>query len=234
MGGKRLKPNRGERIGECIYLHEVSQKHKGIRRALFQCDNCDNKTKFEADIYLVNNKHVKSCGCLQPQIASQNSKKHGMRHDKLYKRWLTMKSRCYNPNVKQYCDYGGRGVTVCDEWRDDFMAYYNCVTNLPNYGKKGYTLDRKENDGNYEPNNVRWADRRTQVFNSRKQKSNTSGFTGICFHKRSKKWVSRITVNYKRIRLGEFNNIHDAVNARNNYIIQNGLWEYDVQLAEVS
>ena len=86
-------------------------------------------------------------------------KKHGLSKTKIYKVWCDMRERCFNPKKDRYPNYGGRGITVCDEWAgsDDFVAFYNYVSKLDHFGEEGYTLDRINNDGNYEPSNVRWA-----------------------------------------------------------------------------
>lgn len=78
-----------------------------------------------------------------------------------------MKDRCGNPRNKRYEDWGGRGITVCDEWKNDFQAFYDYVSKLSHFGEAGYSLDRINNDGNYEPNNVRWATRIEQNNNKR-------------------------------------------------------------------
>lgn len=72
---------------------------------------------------------------------------------------------------KSFADYGGRGITVCEEWRNDFVAFYNYVSALPHYNDDGYSLDRIENNGNYEPGNVRWATRAVQNNNRRNNRS---------------------------------------------------------------
>jgi len=84
-----------------------------------------------------------------------------------YNRWWAVKMRCTNPAVKGYANWGGRGIDVCSEWFYDFWAYATYVEALDNYGREGYTLDRIDNDGDYEPGNVRWADRSTQNLNKR-------------------------------------------------------------------
>jgi len=89
------------------------------------------------------------------------TKQHRMSHTKIYKVWEHIKQRCLNPNCESYKDYGGRGIIICDKWKNDFMAFYNDVGNLP-FPKA--ELDRKENDGNYEPDNCRWV---TRAINSR-------------------------------------------------------------------
>lgn len=78
-----------------------------------------------------------------------------------------MKDRCFNKNSKGYKNYGGRGITVYDGWIHDFQAFYNYISSLPHFGETGYSIDRIDNDGNYEPGNIRYADRKTQNNNRR-------------------------------------------------------------------
>ena len=93
-----------------------------------------------------------------------------MSYDRLYKTYIGIKSRCYNKNTKAYEWYGARGIKMCKEWYDDFQLFHDYMTKLPNYGEDGYTIDRIDNDGNYEPNNVRYATAKQQANNTRKQK----------------------------------------------------------------
>lgn len=111
--------------------------------------------------------NVTSCGCYHREIASITNIKHQKSKDKIYKEWSGIKTRCFNEKFYKYKDYGGRGITMCDRWRDSFEAFYEDVSKLPHFGEKGYSINRKNNDGNYEPDNVEWADKITQANNKR-------------------------------------------------------------------
>ena len=100
-------------------------------------------------------------------MASLRKATHGFKGTNIYNTWCNMKQRCNNKNYFQYEYYGGRGITVCDEWQNSFEAFYEHVSQLPHYGEEGYSLDRINNDGNYEPGNVRWATRKEQMNNRR-------------------------------------------------------------------
>ena len=89
---------------------------------------------------------------------------HGLSKDPLYQRWSDMKRRCFNPKNKRYPKYGGRGITVCEEWASDFLSFYEWA--ISNGYDKSLTLDRIDVNGNYEPSNCRWIPPAEQMTNT--------------------------------------------------------------------
>jgi hypothetical protein len=110
---------------------------------------------------------TRSCGCLKSELARKAHLKHGKRFSKVYNAWLEMKQRCLNPNVKFYEHYGGRGITICERWMD-FNNFYADMGDPPVIGAERISLDRIENNGNYEPGNCQWATQKMQSDNQRR------------------------------------------------------------------
>lgn len=110
---------------------------------------------------------TKSCGCLRAELRTKLNTVHHMCGTKIYSSWRCMLTRCLNPNHETYSKYGGRGITVCDEWKNSFQAFFDFVSKLEHFGEDGYTLDRINNDGNYEPGNVKWSTAKEQARNRR-------------------------------------------------------------------
>lgn len=135
--------------------------------------------------------------------------RHGMSHTPTYKTWEMMMQRCTNPKFDSYSNYGGRGIEVCERWKD-FRLFYKDMGDRP----KGKTLDRKDNDGGYSPENCKWSTQSEQLRNTRLRSDNTSGHKGVYWHKTSEKWMAELTLENKSIYLGLFNTKEEAIDAR--------------------
>jgi len=137
--------------------------------------------------------------------------KHGMHGTRLYKIWSNMLQRCSNPNFKEYESYGGRGIKVCEEWKNSKSFIEWALSN--GYSNK-LTIDRIENDKDYSPDNCRWATSLEQNRNMGMRKDNTSGHKGVYLCKSTGRWKAGIHADGKDIHLGYFTDIDSAIAAR--------------------
>lgn len=186
----KCKDLSGKKFGRLTVLYRIYNHNRTKTYWLCICD-CGNLREVRSDALIGG--VTKSCGCLQKEKVKQNMTKHGKHKTRLYRIFNHMKARCYNEHYKRYYDYGGRGITVCDEWRNDFMTFYNWAMN------SGYnehlTIDRINNDGNYEPSNCRWSDRKTQQRNKRTSKFIT--YNGE--RKHLMEWCEKLNLDYNVI-----------------------------------
>lgn len=160
----------GKRFGNLEVISLEEKKFNGKRYRYYWCCQCDcgNTCVVRGDS--LSKGGTRSCGCLHKKAAIKNVSKHHrhkMSGTPAYHVWQSMKRRCHNPSDKSFPRYGGRGIKVCDEWRNDFQTFYDYVNKLEHFGEAGYTLDRTNNDGDYEPGNVCWSDAKTQARNRR-------------------------------------------------------------------
>jgi hypothetical protein len=152
--------------------------------------------------------------------------KHHLSGTRVYQIRKGMLKRCFNKNHKSYADYGGRGVSVCDEWanaKDGAVNFYNWAMN--NGYQDGLTIDRIDTNGNYCPDNCRWVTRQTQSWNTRPPKNKT-GFVGVHFGKDGK-FQAQITVANKTYGLGTFSTAQEASEAykKAKRLRDDGKWE---------
>ena len=183
----------GNRFDMLLVLHRVENSPDGYVQYLCLCD-CGN-TKVIKGHNLLNGK-THSCGCLKKKMMAEKQFIHGeagSRHcqpNRLYRIWRGMVDRCTRPNFRQWKDYGGRGITVCNEWRNDYQNFKQWA--YSNGYDDNLTIDRKNNDGNYEPSNCRWIPFEEQMNNRR-----TNHLLSLNGKTQSmKKWSNEIGINY--------------------------------------
>jgi len=154
----------GQRFGKLVVVEE-GPRGNGVsrqsRRWWCVCD-CDHKRCLVAQSDLRVGKQV-SCGCHRNQKARDKAT-HGMSGTEEYTTWILIKRRCYNPSDADYKDYGGRGIVVCDRWLHDFGAFYKDMGSRPS---RNHSIDRRNTNGNYDPDNCRWATPTEQARNKR-------------------------------------------------------------------
>ena len=167
-----IKNISGIRFGKLVAVEYCGSTNLG--QALWKC-LCDCGKECVVRGSYLRNKHTLSCGCLQKEKSSiacvksgrDKTVKHDMAKTPEYRAWSHMKDRCNNPKDKNYKNYGARGIKVCDEWINSFDKFLEHIGRKP---ERKLSIDRIDNNGNYEPGNVRWATSKQQAMNTRRSR----------------------------------------------------------------
>jgi hypothetical protein len=170
-GGRNELSKAIDYTGQQFGLLKVSEKTEKRGHGGSVVWKCICKCGKTAEIEASRLKYHKSCGCLSKACAStfgSNQSKHSESSTRLYRIWCKMKSRCNNTKDKRFCDYGGRGIKVCEEWSDSYTAFSEWAKN--NGYSDGLSIDRINNNGDYTPQNCRWSTTAEQALNKRSNK----------------------------------------------------------------
>ena len=198
MGRTKIEIEKGQRFGKLVVVASAGINNKNNRpQCLCKCDCGNDFIVIEKNL---KNGNTKSCGCLKKEALLAANITHGLSKTHLYRIWASMKERCQKEYCTQFKNYGGRGVQICDEWANDFKAFYDW--SMANGYIKGLSIDRIDVNGNYEPSNCRWVTMATQAKNKR----NTIYLTKDGVTHLAKEWAIILGINietiYSRKQLG--------------------------------
>jgi hypothetical protein len=147
----------------------------------------------------------------QQSCINCRTRTHSLSKTKTYRTWIRIKSRCLNERERRYSEYGGRGIRVCERWLESFE---NFLADMGHPPSPSHSIDRIDNDGNYEPSNCRWATMSQQNKNRRCRCEKQSLCEGVTWNKVQRKWIARIYINGKPRHIGRFSLEAEAIAAR--------------------
>lgn len=177
----------GQKFGRLLVIESIpaiAQKSAWLCR-------CDCGTEKVCTSASLKTGHTKSCGCLLDEKRSLNTRTHGMSNTREYRTWLAIANRCMNPNQDNFQDYGGRGISRCERW-STFENFYSDMGPCP----EGFSIERIDRDGNYEPGNCIWADRITQARNTRRNRMLSHNGVTKCL----KAWADDLGIDQASLR----------------------------------
>lgn len=186
---------------------------KGVKSNRWKC-LCDCGNFIDLRSCALTTQNNRSCGCLLDESRKRGNPIHGCKGHPLWEIYYAMVRRCSNEKDSNFPQYGGRGISVCDEWIQPAPVGFEKFIEDMGERPDNSNLDRIDPDKGYSKDNCRWVDKALSSFNTRKKVSNTSGRTGVNWIKRLSKWRAVISLEGKSVHLGVFVNFEDAVKAR--------------------
>lgn len=194
----------GLKYGRLTVISKTNKKSGNNWIYLCKCD-CGN-LKEVSTANLTSGK-VKSCGCLSYENRKKSRPKHGFSRQRLYHLYYGIKYRCYNKKSHEYFRYGGRGITMCDEWKNSFDIFKNWA--LSNGYSENLSIDRIDNNGNYEPSNCRWVDGFVQQNNTRHNKFYEYNGESLTLSQLARKYNLNVQTLFHRLK--RFNTVKEAI-----------------------
>ena len=218
----------GKRVGRLRVIREATphRSPSGRLYIMWEClCDCGNTT-YARSSAITGSYKSRSCGCLSADLTRERGTTHGLSKSREYVSYAAMKKRCSNNKDPSYNIYGGRGIQVCQRWKESFENFLDDM----GYRPTNRSLDRVDTNGDYSPENCRWATRKDQARNRRKTIGAGSKFIGVSWCRHYDHWS--VQVNGRKV--GSFDCEEEAAEAHDTFIIQNKLTNTLNQLGDYS